>query len=386
MVTVVRVTPIEAAALAATESWSSAEADSNIKNAPIIHEPQGNNDENRGGNKKHAVPPGDSINGREMKKRLRPIEAMALAATESWSSAEADSVIKKAPIIHAPQGNNNQNCGGNKKRALPSENLINGREMKKRHMKAEGFSCPWFDVVPQLQPVPKSRGRTEEWCSSKYTGVHFDKSMNKWQARIMINGEEDRCLGFYENEEDAAAGYARAFSKYKVQEALKKAKEAREQTHQRHRASDKAREPEVKVISERQNSKYIDLSDVPSQPPIPKGKGKMKEGSSKDEEEAAVDYSRAVFKYRREEGQQNSNYSIDLRDVPPQPPIPKSKGLMKEGSSKYTGVFFFKSINKWQARIELDGKFRSIGYYETEKEAAVDYARAVFKYRSPRGA
>ena len=54
---------------------------------------------------------------------------------------------------------------------------------------------------------------------------------------------------------------------------------------------------------------------------------------------------------------------------------------MKEGASKFTGVFFNKKSNKWQAQINLDGKQRRIGYYDDENEAAVDYARAVFKYK-----
>ena len=38
-------------------------------------------------------------------------------------------------------------------------------------------------------------------------------------------------------------------------------------------------------------------------------------------------------------------------------------------------------MNKWQATITVKGKQRFIGYYDDEEEAAVDYARAVFKYK-----
>ena len=63
-----------------------------------------------------------------------------------------------------------------------------------------------------------------------------------------------------------------------------------------------------------------------------------------------------------------------------QPPILKSAGRIKDGASKYTGVCFSKQQNKWQAQIMIDGKQHSIGYYDNEEEAAVDYARALFKY------
>ena len=69
--------------------------------------------------------------------------------------------------------------------------------------------------------------------------------------------------------------------------------------------------------------------------------------------------------------QQNNSLVIDLSDVPPQPPISKSSGRVKEGASKYTGVCFNKKSNKWQAQINLDGKTRLIGYYDDEEDAAV---------------
>ncbi|KAK1739914.1 hypothetical protein QTG54_009673 [Skeletonema marinoi] len=100
-------------------------------------------------------------------------------------------------------------------------------------------------------------------------------------------------------------------------------------------------------------------------------------GYYENEEEAAVDYARAVFKYKKRE----DSFIIDLSDVPPQPPIPKSSGTIKEGASKYTGVHFNKQMNKWRVQIDIKGKLQTIGYYENEEEAATDYARAVFKYK-----
>ena len=161
-----------------------------------------------------------------------------------------------------------------------------------------------------------------------------------------------------------------------------------------------------------QNSFTIDLSDVPTQPPIPKSAGRIKEGASKyagvsfnkqtkkwiaqilidgkgrfigaydNEEEAAVDYARAVFKYKSGEKAEIARERIDLSDVPTQRPIPKSAGHIKEGASKYTGVSFNKQTKKWIAQILIDGKSRFIGAYDNEEEAAVDYARAVFKFNS----
>ena len=54
---------------------------------------------------------------------------------------------------------------------------------------------------------------------------------------------------------------------------------------------------------------------------------------------------------------------------------------MKDGTSKYAGVSFNKALKKWKAQLQVNGKQSCIGHYENEEEAAVDYARAVFKYK-----
>jgi hypothetical protein len=157
---------------------------------------------------------------------------------------------------------------------------------------------------------------------------------------------------------------------------------------------------------QKKSRKFIDLTDVPPQSPIHRSDGK--DGASKyhgithnkmknkwraqitidgkqhsigyyeNEEEAAVDYARAVFKY---DAVRKKKF-IDLTDVPPRSPIFRSGG--KDGASKYQGITPNKRTNKWQARIMVGGKQHSIGTYENEEEAAVDYARAVFKYNAVR--
>ena len=144
----------------------------------------------------------------------------------------------------------------------------------------------------------------------------------------------------------------------------------------------------------------IDLSDVPPQLQILKNKECIKEGSSNytgvtinkaankkwqaqiridgkkrrigsymNEEEAAIDVARAIFKYKGQEAPNEARKRkksapaivIDLSDVPSQLPIPKSKGYIKEGSSKYAGACFDKSSNKWEAQIMIEGRQYSIG-------------------------
>ncbi|KAK1739912.1 hypothetical protein QTG54_009671 [Skeletonema marinoi] len=165
------------------------------------------------------------------------------------------------------------------------------------------------------------------------------------------------------------------------------------------------------IKRQRVDAFVFDLTGVPPQSPIPKSAGHVKEGASKytgltfhkshnkwqaqisiegkqrqigryeSEEEAAVDYARAVLKYKGQgelgKAREQNSFIIDLSDVPPQSPISKSEGRIKEGASKYMGVSFDKRMNKWQAKIYIDGKDRHIGCYENEEEAAIDYACAI---------
>ena len=103
-------------------------------------------------------------------------------------------------------------------------------------------------------------------------------------------------------------------------------------------------------------------------------------GTYDTDEEGGIDYARAVFKY--EAGKVNARknigqkFVIDLTDVPPQLPILNCGS----GSSKYKGVSLNKSKNKWQATITIHKEQHCIGTYANEEDAAVDYARAMFKY------
>jgi len=228
--------------------------------------------------------------------------------------------------------------------------------------------------VPLQPPILKRNGGKDG--ASKYQGVTFNKTMHKWQAQITIDGEQ-HYIGVYESEEEAAIDYARAAVKYRAGNPRRKAYQKRKQ-------------------------KLIDLTDVPPQPPIKSSRTSRSDSTSKyqgvyfnnasnqwqaritinretlsignyeSEEEAAIDYARALFKYK-------ARKFIDLTDVPPKPPILRS-GTIKDGASKYLGVTFHKSLTKWQAKITIDGEQHGIGVYDNEEEAAIDYARAVFKY------
>ena len=53
--------------------------------------------------------------------------------------------------------------------------------------------------------------------------------------------------------------------------------------------------------------------------------------------------------------------------------------IFKNTSSKYVGVCWNKSRNKWRAQIQVNGKLVHIGYFENEIDAAISHDKYVFR-------
>ena len=51
----------------------------------------------------------------------------------------------------------------------------------------------------------------------------------------------------------------------------------------------------------------------------------------------------------------------------------------KKGTSKHTGVHWYKITKKWKSAIGINGKTKHLGYYKTEKEAAQAYQNELKK-------
>lgn len=53
-----------------------------------------------------------------------------------------------------------------------------------------------------------------------------------------------------------------------------------------------------------------------------------------------------------------------------------SKGYInKETSSRYTGVYWCKTRNKWRSRISINGKDKHLGFYSDEINASIAYQK-----------
>ena len=204
------------------------------------------------------------------------------------------------------------------------------RSDKKKRRRKQGKEKKFiidFTDVPMQVPILRHDGK-KGGLSSKYLGVNWDKRKNKWIAQITIDGKL-HYIGYYDKEEDAATHYARAVFKYKGgNDGIERLK-----TQQREK---------------------LDLTDVPKQQLImkPSGKGSsaskykgvsLNKASNKwvaqitidgkrryvgyydNEEDAAADYARAVFKYKggNAEGKRQDELQqlpLNLIQVPAIPP------------------------------------------------------------------
>ena len=71
----------------------------------------------------------------------------------------------------------------------------------------------------QLISQRENSSKDKKNCSSKFTGVHWNKKENKWQVRILIDGKRKH-LGYFEDEQEAALAYKKA--RFKLMEEADK--------------------------------------------------------------------------------------------------------------------------------------------------------------------
>eukprot|EP00977_Amphora_coffeiformis_P015233 scaffold4457_cov169-Amphora_coffeaeformis.AAC.10 len=244
---------------------------------------------------------------------------------------------------------------------------------------------PFEDLegIPEVLPPILKKKRKEQsssssssssLSSSRYLGVHWDGTY--WRASIRYQGELHD-LGHFKDECAAGRAFARAAA-----------------------WREKQTDPQV----------YggLDLSQVPKDLPLltaKKGSSKYKGvtkngnrwqskiyiqgkctalGTFETPEEAASVYARAAHFLKHHKSQQSPPSAqqeeeedvyagLDLRHVP------KSLSLIrgKPGNkSTYEGVTPCKG--KWRARIRIGSQMKRLGLFDTERQAALVYARAAY--------
>jgi hypothetical protein len=165
-------------------------------------------------------------------------------------------------------------------------------------------------------------------------------------------------LGYFEDEQQAARAYDKAARGFKENRAQLNFPTMKEQ------AAEEAKEQQWNKCGEA-GSKYRGVSwhkkNNKWDAHINYDGKKHHFGYFEDEEEAARAYDKAARAQHGKRAQLNF-------------PAEGESGPRK--SSKYRGVSWDKSKNKWQAQINYDGKKRHLGSFKDEEEAARAYDRA----------
>lgn len=73
-----------------------------------------------------------------------------------------------------------------------------------------------------------------------------------------------------------------------------------------------------------------------------------------------------------------NNYPSNLREATAQQNA-LNRGIRSDNKSTYKGVSFHKQTNKWQAEIQINGKAKYLGIYDTKEKAAIIYNQEAIK-------
>jgi hypothetical protein len=297
-------------------------------------------DQKRGEHKRKRLIPDERGTQLERKKARQP----PIASTIRRGSAATDTAVASGPTIK-----------------------IKTSSKKSRLQKPDRIGVAADQKIFSSSKGKMGQGKGVERQTPTYRGISWDKRSKKWKVQIRYDGKNHH-LGYLEDEEEAARTYDKAARAQHVEKA------------QRFRMQLNFRTKKEQAVEEAKQQQWIKFVEAPSKyrgvcwnknrnnwiAQIQYDGKKHKLGYFDHEEEAAKAYDKAARAQHGEKAQLNF-------------PAEGESGPRK--SSKYRGVSWNKSGNKWRAGIKYDGKKHSLGYFEDEEEAAKAYDKAAKVHR-----
>ena len=196
--------------------------------------------------------------------------------------------------------------------------------------------------------------------SSRFRGVHCKKTGGKWHAKISIAGKST-AIGSYDEEMEAARAYDATVRAQRLARPL-------------NFPNDLSTAPGVfvpkkkRVATSRFRGVCWNRKERMWRAKIRIAGAPKYIGTYDDETEAARAYDSVI---RAQNLDQSLNFPGDLSTAPGVY-VPKKK-KKRVGSSRFRGVSWDKTNQKWKAQVFISGKQKTIGSYDDETEAARAY-------------
>ena len=205
---------------------------------------------------------------------------------------------------------------------------------------------------------------------TKYVGVSWNKRTQRWIANIKIDGKSKH-LGYFDSDYDAAMKYD--------EEARQHGKSVNVPIHPSDDQAEKQKKPrKLSDIErmERQETEYVGVSWSKQQQRwhawIHYGKKKNYLGLFDSDYEAAMRYDEEA----RKQGKA-VNFKISNEDVQAekQKKPRKLKGMerIERQETEYVGVSWNKDSQQWSSQIQIAGKQKTLGYFDSDYDAAMKY-------------